>query len=207
MLFPITVIVTHDIAPLTCTCIGDAFEWLVLMDILCFEEFECMPALSQLVPHVFEAHHSCQREFRLPGGSRFFLIHGCDAGNRQWFRATDIVCIHSSIPLVPGAVSREAANRFDAVARQGGRICLLYTWDDSTLGPTFAQTVAASAHLQWETPGMDVAQSLSSGLILSENWKEGIGRHAARTIANFMQTRARPTSPSVTLKRQQEAEA
>ena len=88
---------THDIAPLT--CIGDAFEWLVLMEILCFEEFECMLALSQLVPHVFGAQHSCQREFRLPGDLRFFLIHGRDAENRQRFRATDIVCIRSSIPL------------------------------------------------------------------------------------------------------------
>ncbi|OAX54199.1 hypothetical protein A6R73_04490 [Xanthomonas translucens pv. poae] len=196
---------TSTLLPLT--CIDDAFEWLVLMEILCFEEFECMPALSQLVPHVFGVHHSCRREFRLPGDVRFFLIHGRDAGNRQRFRATDIVCIHSSIPLVRGAMSREAANRFDAVARQGGRICLLYTCDDSILGRTFAQTVGASAHLEWETPGMDASRSLSSGLILSENWKEGIGLHAASTIANFMQTRARPTSPSVTLKRREEAGA
>ena len=54
---------------------------------------------------------------------------------------------------------------------------------------------------------MDAARSMSSGLIMSENWKEWIGLHAARTIANFMQTRARPTSPSVTLKRQEEADA
>ncbi|PPT86791.1 hypothetical protein XthCFBP4691_15805 [Xanthomonas theicola] len=171
--------------------ICDVFEWLAVMDVISFEDFEFAAVLHLLVPQVFGIAHSCLREFRLASDKRFFLIHGSDAGGHVRFCAADIACIYSSTPLLPGAALDDAARCFSAVAGQGARTCLLYTCEGTALGRSLAEKSGAAACIEWMALGPNAKRQWRSGLILSSNWREGVSGHAIKTISNYMQTHAR----------------
>ncbi|WP_045770524.1 hypothetical protein [Xanthomonas albilineans] len=176
------------ISPACGSC--DTFEWLALMDVLGFEDFEFTVLCGQLTPLMLDMPQPGLLKFSLASGKRFFLICDVDAQSDPCFRPTDIVCLYSSMPLVAGDVFIAQAERFNALVRQGLRTCLLYRCEGGALGQALEECTCAAVRIEWETPYMH-AEEQRSGLMLSSGWRTGISEHAASLIANYMHTRAR----------------
>ncbi|WP_152624899.1 hypothetical protein [Xanthomonas sp. GPE 39] len=168
----------------------DTFEWLALMDVLGFEDFEFTALCGQLTPLMLGLPQTGLLKFSLASGNRFFLIGDGDAQSDPCFRSSDIACFYSSMPLVAGDVLIARAEHFNALVRQGVRTCLLYRCEGQALGRELEECTDAAVRIEWETPYMH-AEEQRSGLILSSGWREGIREHAVNLIANYMHTCAR----------------
>ncbi|UKE73970.1 hypothetical protein [Xanthomonas graminis] len=172
-------------SPACGTC--DTFEWLVLMDVLSFEDLEFTVLGGPLASSMFGMPQSGLLKFRLASGKRFFLMPDGNALSDPRFRSTDIVCLYASMPLVKEDVLIAQAQRFNALVRQGIRACLLYRRKVGKLGQALEKCTGAAVRIEWEKPSMH-AEQWRSGLMLSPGWKKRIREHVTRLVANYMHT-------------------
>lgn len=166
---------------------ADVLEFLCLMEVISFEDFEFALVFSQLKTSVLgHANGHC---WALPagrGGKHFFLARPEIANAEHGIEAQDIACIHPPAPLSSPALLNEAAHSFDALAKRGLRTCLLYDADEPKIGRDLLAMTDGERGVAWEIPAASARRT--SGFLFSRNWKNGVCEQVVKVLENYRQT-------------------
>lgn len=166
---------------------ADILEFLCLMEVISFEDFEFALVFSQLKASVLgqAADHS----WVLPAGrsgKHFFLAGTGIDGGHHGIAAHDIACIHPSAPLSSPARLSEAAHSFDKLAKRGLRTCLLYDAAEPKIGRDLLNMTDGERGVAWEIPAASARRT--SGFLFSRNWKSGVCEQVVKVLDNYLPT-------------------